>query len=1066
MDYQFPNQLFPSFYYCGPPDSLQQHCVGNWGCYDRVMAQGGSGPLSSWTYTSRHRVRGVTWHHREPVPLPLLSPRKSVLWPVEPPDPLDFREHLQNFFIDHRQDAFGCMGEILHENLDVKGESEAKHRKNLVYSWKTIEFGHHNINPKTYSCRTLDGYSSLLWDVVHSVSPELLGGLLYRELKEQRDRLLFSEEATGGALAFIPCSQSSERGCLVYPQNPGLDCLNFHQVDFQHQSGGSPCVDAQSSSSRFQLKGPVRQISSASLLNQSCVAVRSDYLCGVWGFSETNEPHLHQVINTRDITTCISVSPHVLGEVLVASESGTANLWTVGRGTQKVREEDSNLYFNAKSLWRWCEFSAHPRVMLYADRTGAEFTDIRVSPAICHTLFRISKSSECRNGERLILSKYLSETHPFHHLVTTQYSAYIMDERFPGVPMLKWDHMAQSPPMFCHVISGTPTSSGSSAGGAGTVKVLLGSQSSQEITLLQYTGGRTDACSSHGPPQALLRTKDSLKHLLVQIPHHLETATNRLSSPAAGLTCIQMKGKRGGGGEESLCVLQLTEAGDIFYQIIESEKPDMSAPPAAEEESPKQSLKEAKQPDSQLVVSETSSDEDVFAPSQAPTVQRFVPEPAVRVQRGAGIYTDTSSEDSQSEAWERRKLKRLNLPVIPNDDPEPDTMNGLDKGDNDGPLGEITDDEPGNVEETVGSRSPGHVAQTEVQLSDSARGIWKLWLKKLIKKSCKKAPQPDHFKHIEVQTDNVFPRANYPDTDSGFQKLRHDLRACMSKHSLLVHASVSDFITAPDVEPIPNPVVTDEWEDQLSQRLTLSWQGEGTLRAWWENSLGLNREQKMAALRRKRRKEKEARRASGRRPELSESFTSSISYQSELSDFSDYHGWSSATSQELCSDAESVGPQSVGFTDSQTLTASTPPGTPSVQTDSPATATTQSARANPEEQQTASSSCTSPPALRPISTWSSLRINKRPAVDVLSSLDEPSQQDSNPSDSTVWPGSPPVAASSQPRSSLSLSLRSLGKDLSQDSLVWSVSQRSFQNSQVRPGLFKSSQPKKKSRMGF
>ncbi len=45
---------------------------------------------------------------------------------------------------------------------------------------------------------------------------------------------------------------------------------------------------------------------------------------------------------------------------------------------QKFREEDSNLYFNAKSPWRWCEFSCHPRVMVYADRTGAELTDLRV----------------------------------------------------------------------------------------------------------------------------------------------------------------------------------------------------------------------------------------------------------------------------------------------------------------------------------------------------------------------------------------------------------------------------------------------------------------------------------------------------------------------------------------------------------------------------------------------------------------------------------------------------------------------------------------------------------------
>lgn len=94
-----------------------------------------------------------------------------------------------------------------------------------------------------------------------------------------------------------------------------------------------------------------------------CVAVRSDHLCGVWQFSERNEPRLLQVIGTSDIATCVSTrqvaitvmgggsvppaavsdilsahvcacvrSPHILGEVLVASESGVTNLWTVGRG--------------------------------------------------------------------------------------------------------------------------------------------------------------------------------------------------------------------------------------------------------------------------------------------------------------------------------------------------------------------------------------------------------------------------------------------------------------------------------------------------------------------------------------------------------------------------------------------------------------------------------------------------------------------------------------------------------------------------------------------------------------
>lgn len=74
-----------------------------------------------------------------------------------------------------------------------------------------------------------------------------------------------------------------------------------------------------------------------------------------------------------------------------------------------------------------------------------------------------------------------------YSLSLSQYSAYIMDERFPCLPMLKWDHMMRSPPMFCHAVCGS-TSTGSAVGGARTTKVLLGSQNSQEITLLQYSG--------------------------------------------------------------------------------------------------------------------------------------------------------------------------------------------------------------------------------------------------------------------------------------------------------------------------------------------------------------------------------------------------------------------------------------------------------------------------------------------------------------------------------------------------------------------------------------------------
>lgn len=449
-----------------------------------------------------------------------------------------------------------------------------------------------------------------------------------------------------------------------------------------------------------------------------------------------------------------------------------------------------------------------------------------------------------------------------------------------------------------------------------------------------------------------------------------------------------MKGKTEEGGEESLCVLQLTEAGDIFYQIIESEQPDIASPSATEDELLQ--MEEAKRPekpwtDSQTVVSETSEDEGLIPPTPDPTAQKSIPETPKKITRGADIYTDTDSEDSESEGWRKRKQRQLNLQVFVNSDPDPDTRNGSDQSDDNGAPGNNNHEEPENMEGTVDSRSPGHV-QAEVQLSDSALGIWKHWLKKLIKKSFKENPQPHLLQHFEVDTDNIFPpeygRKRLSEKRL-VEKLRGDLRACISKPSLLVYNSVSDSVTAPDVEPLPKTVDTDAWEDQLSQRLTLSWQGEKAWREWWENSLGLNAEQRKDALRRKRRREKDAKRASGRRLELSGSFTSSISYQSDFSDFSDYRDWSSATSQELWSDAETIRSQPESFTESVTSRAASPPET---QTDGPAPATPQSFKSKPDEQQTPSRSHTPPLTPRTMATRSSLRTNKRSAEDTLSSL--------------------------------------------------------------------------------
>ncbi|KAI4816483.1 hypothetical protein KUCAC02_008809 [Chaenocephalus aceratus] len=843
MDYQFPEQLYPSFYNCGPPDLVLKHCAGNWGCYDGVRPQGGSGPLSSWTFTSRHQVRGETWRHTEPAPVPLLPPKNSVLWPSTPPDPQDFPEHMQNFFMDHCQDAFGSMSEILNEDLIFKQGTKKMSRIDSVYMRKMeslIKKGKLKKRPLSFPSKVLNAYGSMLSDVLPAVPPALLGSLLFEELNEQRERMLFSEAATGGAMAFVPFSQSgsdSQSGCLLYPGNQGLDCLNFQTVELQQHRGTPPCLNTISSDlSSFQLKAPVRQISTVSLINNCCVAVRSDHLCGVWRFSEGDKPQLMEVVNTKEVATCIR-------EVLVASESGAVDLWTVGRGMQRVREEGENLYFNAKSSWRWCEFSAHPRVMVYADRTGVELTDIRVSPVSNHTLFRISNTAECRSGERLILSRYLADIHPFHHLITTQHSTYIMDERFPCVHMLKWDHMMQSPPMFCHTFPGSASSR--------TAKVLLGSHSSQEITLLQYSG----------------------------------------------LTCIQKRG----GGEECICVLQLTEAGDIFYQILEPEQ--SHTPPPALDKNTISEINPAQHPPPSLRrISEASSDEDIIGPTQT---QSCVAE--TQEEERPELDTYASSNESWSPRKSRR-MKNLQLQVIVNDYDNDETVSGLDTGLNEETVREEKADipeEPSRVEETTSGSQ---------KLSDGVLLTWKQWLQKLMQKSHKNKPRPQRRQPFKITTKELIDLSSDDEArgeDSAekerVENVRRDLRACMANRSLLVHSAVSASLGAQEVVEVPDAVKTDGWGDPTSERFTISWQGEGAWQAC---------------------------------------FCSSLSYQSDLSDFSDLSGWSSSASLGAWSDSGGGLSQAEGSVGRGIPRAATPSSSQTDPTPQPGNQTLTSQRGN------------------------------------------------------------------------------------------------------------------------
>ncbi|XP_067124072.1 TATA box-binding protein-associated factor RNA polymerase I subunit C-like [Centruroides vittatus] len=352
---------------------------------------------------------------------------------------------------------------------------------------------------------------------------------------------------SGGCLNCVKCININDNmPLLIYP---GGKHLNEVMITELSRNLDDDKFFNYSTKENIKVNNNICQIYSQAFSEKILCSVREKECCNFLSITSdcASIDSVFKIIDDK-LAYC-SLSPYIMGEYALCTQKGHLIIRNFDNDkTLWDSECNDNIKIQMERLdsWQGCYFGSHPRCTSYSNSTTVCLADIRSKHSKCLELFPI-KSFFLLSKEEITFSRL--NIHPsFHHYVATTNHLVLIDERFPKKPILIWNHLLDSSPMYCDIQKIDDS----------RIQLLLGSHLPQQICCFQVSSSNQIQPISDMSPWHLSTPKDIVKYLKFREKISEDTVLQRLSMPLIG-TCSTMH-------DNGFVTFQLSSVGDIFYQ--------------------------------------------------------------------------------------------------------------------------------------------------------------------------------------------------------------------------------------------------------------------------------------------------------------------------------------------------------------------------------------------------------------------------------------------------------------------------------------------------------------------